>query len=61
MVDEKMKSFYKELKKRKEYLVKKLWKEQADNEWSYYQKEITLKEYVVRDWNIKTRIRELEG
>ena len=56
-----MKSFYKELKQRKEYLIKKLWKEQADNEWLWYQKEISLKEYIVRDWNIKTRIRELEG
>ena len=61
MVDEKMKSFYKELKNRKEYLIKKLWKEQADNEWSWCQKEISLKEYIVRDWNIKTRIKELEG
>ena len=61
MVDEKMKSFYKELKQRKEYLIKKLWKEQADNEWLWYSKKLTLKEYIVRDWNIKKRIRELEG
>ena len=28
-----MKCFYKELEERKKYLVRKLWKEQADNEW----------------------------
>ena len=56
-----MKCFYKELEERKKYLIKKLWKEQADNEWLWYSKKLTLKEYIVRDWNIKTRIRELEG
>ena len=56
-----MKCFYKELEERKKYLVRKLWEEQADNEWLYYQKKLTLKEYIVRDWNIKKRIRELEG
>ena len=56
-----MKCFYKELEERKKYLVRKLWKEQADNEWLWYLKKLTLKEYIVRDWNIKTRIRELEG
>ncbi len=56
-----MKCFYKELEERKKYLIKKLWKEQADNEWLWYQKKLTLKEYIVRDWNIKKRIRELEG
>ena len=56
-----MKCFYKELEERKKYLVRKLWKEQADNEWLWYSKKLTLKEYIVRDWNIKTRIRELEG
>ena len=56
-----MKCFYKELEERKKYLVRKLWREQAHNEWLWYQKKLTLKEYIVRDWNIKTRIRELEG
>ena len=56
-----MKCFYKELEERKKYLIKKLWKEQADNEWLWYSKKLTLKEYIVRDWNIKKRIRELEG
>ena len=56
-----MKCFYKELEERKKYLIKKLRKEQADNEWLWYQKKLTLKEYIVRDWNIKKRIRELEG
>ena len=57
---EKMKSFYKELEKAKRTLIKNLWKEQADNEWLWYQKKLTLKEYIVRDWNIKQRIRTLE-
>ena len=51
-----MKCFYKELEERKKYLVRKLWKEQADNEWLWYSKKLTLKEYIVRDWNIKQRI-----
>ena len=55
-----MKCFYKELEERKKYLIKKLWKEQAYNEWLWYQKKLTLKEYIVRDWNIKQRIRTLE-
>ena len=55
-----MKCFYKELEERKKYLVRKLWKEQADNEWLWYSKKLTLKEYIVRDWNIKQRIRTLE-
>ena len=55
-----MKCFYRELEERKKYLVRKLWKEQADNEWLWYQKKLTLKEYIVRDWNIKQRIRTLE-
>ena len=61
MVGQFMKCFYKELEERKKYLVRKLWKEQADNEWLWYSKKLTLKEYIVRDWNIKKRIRELEG
>ena len=55
-----MKCFYKELEERKKYLIKKLWKEQADNEWLWYSKKLTLKEYIERDWNIKQRIRTLE-
>ena len=55
-----MKSFYKEIEKAKRTLIKNLWKEQADNEWLWYQKKLTLKEYIVRDWNIKQRIRTLE-
>jgi len=27
----------------------------------WYQKKLTLKEYIVRDWNIKQRIKTLEG
>ena len=60
MESNEMKCFYRELEERKKYLVRKLWKEQADNEWLWYQKKLTLKEYIVRDWNIKQRIRTLE-
>ena len=60
MESNEMKCFYRELEERKKYLVRKLWKEQADNEWLWYSKKLTLKEYIVRDWNIKQRIRTLE-
>ena len=60
MENNEMKCFYRELEERKKYLVRKLWKEQADNEWLWYSKKLTLKEYIVRDWNIKQRIRTLE-
>ena len=60
MENNEMKCFYRELEERKKYLVRKLWKEQADNEWLWYSKKLTLKEYIVRDWNIKQRIKTLE-
>ena len=61
MVDEKMKSFYKELGKAKKTIIKNLWiqKGMLDDEW--FREQITAKEYVVRDEELKKRIRELEG
>ena len=61
MVDEKMKSFYKELDKAKRTIIKNLWiqKGMLDDEW--FHEQITAKEYVVRDEELKKRIRELEG
>ena len=61
MVDEKMKSFYKELEKAKRTIIKNLWiqKGKLTDEW--FREQITTKEYVVRDEELKHRIKELEG
>ena len=56
-----MKSFYKELKKAKRNIIKNLWiqKGKLTDEW--FREQITTKEYVVRDEELKRRIKELEG
>ena len=61
MVDEKMKSFYKELEKAKRTIIKNLWiqKGMLADEW--FRDQITTKDYVVRDEDLKRRIKELEG
>ena len=61
MVDEKMKSFYKELEKAKRTIIKNLWiqKGMLTDEW--FREQISTKEYVVRDEDLKRRIKELEG
>ena len=58
---EKMKSFYKELEKAKRTIIKNLWikKGMLDDEW--FRDQISTKDYVVRDEEIKKRIRSLEG
>ena len=58
---EKMKSFYKELEKAKQTIIKNLWiqKGMLDDEW--FRDQISTKDYVVRDEEIKKRIRSLEG
>ena len=58
---EKMKSFYKELEKAKRTIIKNLCiqKGMLDDEW--FRDQITTKDYVVRDEEIKKRIRSLEG
>ena len=56
-----MKCFYKELDRRKKYLITKLNDEIATLEWQWFQREISDKDYVVRDEEIKKRIRSLEG
>jgi predicted CoA-binding protein len=55
-----MKSFYKELEKAKKTLIKNLWiqKDVLDDEW--FREQISTKEYVVRDEELKRRIKELE-
>ena len=56
-----MKSFYKELEKSKITLIKNLWiqKGMLDDEW--FRDQITTKEYVVRDEELKKRIKMLES
>ena len=61
MVDEKMKCFYRELDRRKKYLITKLNNEIATLEWQLFQNEINDKEYVVAFDDIQRRIRELKG
>ena len=56
-----MKCFYKELEKAKRTLIKNLWiqKGMLDDEW--FRDQITTKEYVVRDEELKKRIKMLES
>ena len=61
MESNEMKCFYKELDRRKKYLITKLNNEIATLEWQWFQQEITDKEYVVAFDDIQRRIRELEG
>ena len=56
-----MKSFYKELEKAKRTIIKNLLiqKGKLTDEW--FREQISTKEYVVRDKDLKRRIKELEG
>ena len=56
-----MKCLYRELDRRKKYLITKLQNEIATLEWQWFQKKITDKEYVVAFDDIKRRIQELQG
>ena len=56
-----MKCFYRELDRRKKYLITKLNNEIATLEWRWFQNEINDKEYVVAFDDIQKRIRELQG
>ena len=56
-----MKCLYRELDRRKKYLITKLQNEIATLEWRWFQKEITDKEYCVQFDDIKRRIQELQG
>ena len=57
----KMKCFYRELDRRKKYLITKLNDEIATLEWQWFQQEISDKDYVVQYDDIQRRIRELQG
>ena len=61
MESNEMKCFYRELDRRKKYLITKLNNEIATLEWQWFQKEITDKEYVVQYKNLEKRIEELKG
>ena len=56
-----MKSFYKKKEKAKRTIIKNLWiqKGMLDDEW--FREQISTKEYVVRDEELKRRIKDLEG
>ena len=56
-----MKCLYKELNKRKKYLITKLNNEMGHLADLWFAQEITDKEYVVRFENLNKRVRELEG
>ena len=56
-----MKCLYRELDRRKKYLIAKLQNEIATLEWQWFQREISDKDYVVAFDDIQRRIRELEG
>ena len=56
-----MKCFYRELDRRKKYLITKLNNEIASLEWQWFQREISDKDYVVAFDDIQRRIRLLEG
>ena len=56
-----MKCLYRELDRRKKYLIAKLNNEIATLEWQWFQREISDKEYVVAFDDIQRRIRSLEG
>ena len=56
-----MKCLYRELDRRKKYLIAKLNNEIATLEWQWFQQEISDKDYVVQFDDIQRRISELEG
>ena len=60
-MDEKMKCLYRELDRRKKYLITKLNNEMGHLADLWFAQEITDKEYVVRFENLNKRVRELEG
>ena len=56
-----MKCLYKELDRRKRYLITKLNNEIATLEWQWFQREISDKDYIVAFDNIQRRINELKA
>tara|TARA_B100000214_G_scaffold173495_1_gene124749 strand:- start:608 stop:790 length:183 start_codon:yes stop_codon:yes gene_type:complete len=60
-MDEKMKCLYKELDRRKRYLIVKLNNEIGHLSDLWFDEKISDKEYCVRFENLKNRIKELQG
>ena len=56
-----MKCFYRELSRRKKYLIAELWNEKAMLDHQWFQKEISNKEYLVQYKDLERRIEELQG
>ena len=56
-----MKCLYRELDRRKKYLITKLQNEIATLEWQWFQQEISDKDYIVAFDDIQRCIRELKG
>ena len=56
-----MKCLYRELDRRKKYLITKLNNQIADIEWLWFQEQISDKDYIVQFDDIQRRIIELEG
>ena len=61
MESNEMKCFYRELERRKKYLITKLNNEIASLEWQCFQKEICDMEYFVGFDDLQKRIRLLQG
>ena len=61
MENNEMKCFYKELEKAKKTIIKNLWIQKGMLADQWFRDQITTKEYVVKDEDLKNRIRELEG
>ena len=61
MENNEMKCFYKEIEKAKKTIIKNLWIQKGMLADQWFRDQITTKEYVVKDEELKNRIRELEG
>ena len=60
MENNEMKCFYKEIEKAKKTIIKNLWIQKGMLADQWFRDQITTKEYVVKDEELKNRIRELE-
>ena len=61
MENNEMKCFYKEIEKAKKTIIKNLWIQKGMLADQWFRDQITTKEYVVKDEELKNRIKELEG
>ena len=61
MENNEMKCFYRELDRRKKYLITKLNNEIATLEWQWFQQEISDEEFDIRSKELDKRIADLQG